>query len=361
MLLENQNAQGLYPRFNRNINDDNIIDMFTDLSVKISCFVRKHTREVTISSVEEHLTGFWVDIMPTPSATASLLRCPMSLLLFEAYLWRWIVDLVFRPDSEVWAGHFGQELYTLCSSINGMCYHSWSQWTSELNTVQVETSLKERIDLIADFHEWRSSSCSFLNNLCGQDYIPRQTRSQVERMVKEFSLLCEYNAGPDAVDDAMGIVKKARALDIERRQLKSDIILEFARPVNGQKVCFGMPFDDSAMLLLSESSSDAKDLNVDFIISPALVKSGNNHGTDYHQSIFLAKMNVICDIKGLLATQETNKSEPVSETVMDTKVHATPTTESLPTDEFNTTNEPGSPSQRVKVEQIKTEEPDPAK
>lgn len=169
-------------------------------------------------------------------------------------------------------------------------------------------------------------------------------------MVKGVACLCGDGVEPDAVDEAMDIVKEACSLDIERRLLKACVRPSFSRLVNGQRVCFGMTFDDNTMCHRTSSSSNTESLKVDLIISPALLKSGNNDGTDYHQKMALKKMDVICDAKRLYATQTTEHSEQTSGLESKTEAQLTPKTESLPTDESNAINGAGLSSQQVKTE-----------
>lgn len=115
-----------------------------------------------------------------------------------------------------------------------------------------------------------------------------------------LTALCEL---PDATQnmkaDAMSIFKDARDFEIQLRMLKAVYTFRMSKLVpSGETFKYGVFFDEDGMIDRSPSPSDKKHGRVpavDFIMSPALHKRGNNDGDMYDHETCIVKMGVVCD------------------------------------------------------------------
>lgn len=125
------------------------------------------------------------------------------------------------------------------------------------------------------------------------------------------ALLGSDDIKDDVYRDLTNIVDNARAFDIMRRKVKSKIEVCFgASDVAGVAQKCNMPVDDSFMRIrVPKLEADFTDSNtgpgptVKLMVSPAIVRWGNNNGVDYDRKACLVKMDVFVSQMPNVVTQ----------------------------------------------------------
>lgn len=119
-------------------------------------------------------------------------------------------------------------------------------------------------------------------------------------MVKSLSTLCGDFKVERAVADAMEIFDDARSLFIMLKKLRAEIkLIRHVPDINGDLIIHGFKSDATFMEIVeisSGSNSSRQKQVVDLVVSPCMIKRGNNDGTDFQAIIFITKMKVICGV-----------------------------------------------------------------
>ncbi|KAI0430735.1 hypothetical protein F5Y09DRAFT_355700 [Xylaria sp. FL1042] len=147
-------------------------------------------------------------------------------------------------------------------------------------------------DSLEDYHAWRAETGELIQNKKGisktqETYLKTEMHSMVVAFIPGATLGNERDAAiiRRAVD---AIIDKAIELAVVFNQSRCVYCIEH--------VIHRRTFE-SAMMEFYDEECDA--LNVDFMISPALVKYGNSLGKDYHERLVLAKSLVYSFDRGM--------------------------------------------------------------
>lgn len=166
-------------------------------------------------------------------------------------------------------------------------------------------------ELYVDYQCWRSSSSSFLARLNNRGYNPESCRPDAKDMIMNLSKICDSFDVDKATADAVEIFNYARELDITLRTLKAEFSLDWtsgkSSSINHHPRRYGFTFTTKSMVDrfgFLKNEAGAKAPTVDFIVSPALFKRGNNDGAGYQTQTCCIKMDVVCNTSRFLSPNQ---------------------------------------------------------
>ncbi|KAI3391751.1 hypothetical protein diail_6845 [Diaporthe ilicicola] len=258
--------------------DQQIEQVFADLKFKIRQFINRHLKSVS-DAADRGLEPVWHELMPDPAKFLKSRR--LYHPAFEAYIWESILGEIVEDATNVWAGELGGEFLKMLHMA-----HDEVKGLGPLS------------ELHRDYQKWRAFSCDIFERLTKRYYSPELFLRKAEVMVESFCKLCDILENKRALDDILEIFNDARSFFIMLKKLRADFRLcRHRTDGNGNMMSHGFNFDDSTMEDANDSQkgSAGKPRTVDLVISPALIKRGNNDGTDYQTTICITKRKVICD------------------------------------------------------------------
>lgn len=115
LLKKLQDSHGLSQKHNFKVADSVIIGDWHTLKHLIGQFVNKYTCQV--ANVMEREPTFSLTSCIAPETLQYLATSEFYPLMFEAYIWRWIKELVFRSNSTLWAGDLGVKFSAISVTV----------------------------------------------------------------------------------------------------------------------------------------------------------------------------------------------------------------------------------------------------
>lgn len=165
-------------------------------------------------------------------------------------------------------------------------------------------------ELMPEYHRWRSTSNNLFSRLNQRTYNHESYQTDVHCLISDLGRVLRFDqvSWEGAFADAVSIFHDARSFDIVRRKLKAEIRLISHSPgAEEELVTHSGCFFSSYMRDRSPGASAEAPRQgsiFDLIISPAIIRTGNSDGVDYSREICLVKMDVLCDVSTLSASQE---------------------------------------------------------
>ncbi|KAK7748772.1 hypothetical protein SLS53_000796 [Cytospora paraplurivora] len=233
-------SRGQDHRYTNKVPDEKLRENYGSLRFKIGQFIQKYVGQLPDALVaDQRLESTWEAL--TPNATKFLMSGVLHASITEAYIWECLRRTVFAPESDYWGGDMG----ALFSQMLAMAQNA-------------------------------------------------------EAMVTNLSKVWGNLDVGNAIEDSMEIFDDARSLDTTLRTLKADFALNFspANPATQILRRFGFHFDDAFMKNYFRNPGNAgvgPAAVVDLVISPALIKQGNNDGADYLTTNCCIKGEVVCN------------------------------------------------------------------
>ncbi|ROW05156.1 hypothetical protein VSDG_00452 [Cytospora chrysosperma] len=253
LVTANREILGKHGRYNNKVPDEKIKELFDELKFKIGQFTNTYPKQLP-EALEKELDPIWEGF--SPNARKFLKNCVLSNLLIESYIWEWLRTTVFVQNSKVWGGNLGGSLSEMLGraqeKINGP---------------------EDDPELYVDYQCWRSSSSSFLARLNNRGYNPESCRPDAKDMIMNF---LDWTSG------------KSSSINHHPRR-------------------YGFTFTTKSMVDrfgFLKNEAGAKAPTVDFIVSPALFKRGNNDGAGYQTQTCCIKMDVVCNTSRFLSPNQ---------------------------------------------------------
>ncbi|KAK4233973.1 hypothetical protein C8A03DRAFT_19048 [Achaetomium macrosporum] len=265
------------------------------LDFEVRQFVSNYLRDpLSLSTVRrlEQLEIFkW---LPEMSKT---LRSPFVCnIVLQSWVWHFLCFRIFDAHSVFWAGDIGKGFSVLSQQIRD-------------HISNVDGPPTTQAPALSQLHNWRVRSTHLISQLDTHDrntstkqtaYTMSSCLGPVMRLIGPQDPMHE-----NLRQDALRIVHKAAKLDRIFRLSRAyyhvfitRLKLPFVEPQS-----FGFQFDPETMELNSDISlSDQGKAGsvVDLAVSPGILKVGNSDGANYGSERVLAKLQVLCDLQGIL-------------------------------------------------------------
>lgn len=294
-VSEMQASRGSGARKNPKVSDNEISRRWKQLVFQIRQFVDNYSTPVF--DLPKESEELWTSMMPNP---AIFFASPdLSPLVFEAHIWSFLYKHIFDKHSKTWAGDLGKSFSKFSGGVLGKFY---SFVILNIFTNGFLGLVARDPSFFVEYHDWRSRSAVFLTRLSPHEDNVSQHHDLVSLMIRELFELHQDTDKMDlnqVKDDAMGIFNEAMELDLIFRQSRAHFDFIFSMPSRPDvSTKHGFEFDPVCMIMLQNARSVSNDgePKVDLIVSPALLKRGNNDGAHFDQISWVFKMGVICNV-----------------------------------------------------------------
>lgn len=234
--------------------------------------------------------------------------------LIEACVWAYLYDAIFRPEAEYWAGKVGKNFMATCAGIQRESHTvCCSLYIHAILTFPLDLMRSEKQDessLLSAFHHWRSDSMHHLQKF--GVIRPPENGLLATMMISYLAPIMNQDvhdvARSTPTKDAIDIIAAATSIDKIFRMSKAHYtVVLFSSYPPYRPPFFGFPFDE---LFMEEKSEFAGFMDrserpvpvVDLTLSPAILKTGNIEGNNYHSEQFLMKLEVVCGLQKFLDT-----------------------------------------------------------
>ncbi|KAI1386330.1 uncharacterized protein F4822DRAFT_444744 [Hypoxylon trugodes] len=208
--------------------------------------------------------------------------------LFEAVIWRFLVENVFSLDGLVWAGSSHEHLKALS--------HMFVEHVNE-NALSRE-----------EYNSWRAKSAVMLSHTFRHSSLPtvEYARCRMDDLTLELeNMLRPYqNSGydMDARPHTGEIIGGAIEIDICLRQSRAEYLVFMYHPIEAHDFSrvsevdtYGFEFNDLHMEREDGGrSTGANSPRVHLVVSPVVLKRGNAEGDRYDQQTVISKRGVLC-------------------------------------------------------------------
>ncbi|KAK3398280.1 hypothetical protein B0T20DRAFT_437075 [Sordaria brevicollis] len=302
--------------------DTEIKSSWKDLSFLVRQFIKEHCPSSFSPSMLQkgHVVNRLPDLKQFCLNPPSLLQSPFfAHSLFETCVWWYLYKTIFDPQADYWGGKIGRGFMSACTSLGDL--------------ISSKSSSQASSSLLPVFHQWRSDSIHYLQKFGVFNPPPREVMAakMVDNLAPILNLTQNGTPAPAAIADALEIIRAAVRLDEIFRMSKADytVIISKGSPPS-RPPYFGFPFDPACMEQKSEFAGfgdrNGSHLHtVDLVVSPAILKAGNNEGENYHSKQFLVKLGVVCNVQRFLAAAQKAQDKTTSSARQDEHPSSTPT------------------------------------
>lgn len=125
LQLQLQDSQPQSQRYNFKVSDEKVKQDFANLQSKIRQFVDNYTRPVHNATDQELQIGWPNWSLELREFLSSPLLCH---LVFEGYIWEYLLARVFKPWSKIWVGNLGRPLEKALRIAGRKCTAVYSWW-----------------------------------------------------------------------------------------------------------------------------------------------------------------------------------------------------------------------------------------
>lgn len=297
-------------QYNFILSDGEILGRWAGLKNKIQQFVDNYNRlppDETLSQPSAAWQGL-------SSKISGILKEPMLYpCALEAYIWHWLVRIVFAPCSTAWAGLVGTQFSRLTIAVQASARARGKSPPSSGLSLKYTLKLTVCEDLaqghgdilMGQYHQWRSFSNNLLSRLSEPDNKPESFHVQMTKFIGELTdSSAIHEVDKESVLASLStIFTDARAFDIGRRKLRANVKINLGLAKDDDKIITnGFALDANTMKNITPpcvgSQPTSQNPVVTLCVSPGLIREGDCEGSDYDKQEVLDRMYVLCDRTG---------------------------------------------------------------